>query len=157
MEMAGEMRLAADPDRAFNALLDPDVLARAIPGCKSFQQQTAGRYQLTAELGVAGVGGRYQGTLAVIDPQPPHSMRLQLELTGGPGSVSATILVSLEPEDAGTRVTYHGVSEIGGKLAGIGQRMLDGVAKMLERQFMNRLAQEVADHVGGLEQGRTTS
>jgi hypothetical protein len=79
-----------------------------------------------------------------------------MELTGGPGSVSAAISVRLTAQDSGTRVSYQGESEVGGRLAGIGQRMLDSVAKMLERQFMTRLAKEVADHVRSPEQGRTT-
>lgn len=155
--MAGEMHLETDPGQAFAALLDPGVLGRSIPGCKSFEQLSDGRYQLTAELGVAGVGGRYQGSLTVSDADRPHALRLQLEMMGGPGAVSATISVQLEATDSGCRVSYQGDSEIGGKLAGIGQRMLDGVAKMLERQFMTRLAQEVADHVRHPEQGRTKS
>ena len=93
MQMAGEMRLETDPERAFDALLDPGVLERSIPGCKAFERLGDGQWRLAAELGVAGVGGRYQGTLAVLDASRPRAMRLEMELTGGPGSVSAAISV----------------------------------------------------------------
>lgn len=157
MEMSGELRLEQPPARAFLAVLDEGVLARSIPGCKTFTQVGERRYQLVAELGVAGVGGRYHGALEVRDMNPPESMRLLLEMTGGPGSVSATIGVQLEPDGSGSRLRYHGESEVGGKLAGIGQRMLDGVAKMIERQFMVRLGAEVAEWSGDQNQRGTTS
>lgn len=157
MEISGEMHLAVSLGLAFSGLLDPGVLSRSIPGLKSFTALGEGRYQLVTELGVAGVGGRYQGTLEVVEAKPPESMRLVLELTGGPGSVSATIAVTLAADNAGSELSYQGQSEVGGKLAGIGQRLLDGVARTLERQFMARLSTELAGWVRDRDQGRTSS
>jgi carbon monoxide dehydrogenase subunit G len=90
-------------------------------------------------VGVAAIKGTYKGKVAIVDKEPPTAYTLEVEGSGGPGFVKGTARISLEPEGSGTRVKVEGDGQVGGMLAGVGQRMLPGVAKMLMNQFFECL------------------
>jgi carbon monoxide dehydrogenase subunit G len=91
------------------------------------------------KVGVAAIKGTYKGKVGIINKEPPNAYTLQVEGSGGPGFVKGTAVISLTPEGDGTRVAVDGDGQVGGMLAGVGQRMLPGVAKMLMNQFFECL------------------
>jgi carbon monoxide dehydrogenase subunit G len=95
-------------------------------------------------VGVAAVKGTYQGKVAISDKEPPHRYRMTVEGTGGPGFVRGEALIELAPADGGkTLVNVRGDGQVGGPVAGVGQRMLGGVAKMLMTQMFQCVKQHV--------------
>jgi carbon monoxide dehydrogenase subunit G len=108
------------------------------------------------KVGVAAIRGTYKGKVAIVDKRPPTSYTLQIEGSGGPGFVKGSAKIALAPEGEGTGVKVDGDGQVGGMLAGVGQRMLPGVAKMLMNQFFecliaraNATASAEGSHVGG--------
>lgn len=97
-------------------------------------------------MGVAAIRGRYQGEMQILDPDPPHAYRLKMKGQGPGGFVDVELETRLEALPEGTRVTYRGVAQIGGKVAGVGQRLIGGVASMILGQFF-----------GGIEKMATAS
>src|SRR5205823_4421757 len=90
-------------------------------------------------VGVAAIKGTYKGKVGIVDRQPPQMYTLEVEGSGGPGFVKGTAKISLQQEGESTRVSVEGDGQVGGMLAGVGQRMLPGVAKMLMNQFFECL------------------
>jgi carbon monoxide dehydrogenase subunit G len=136
MKLEGKCLLSAGPDQVWVALNDPRVLAQATPGCKEFSQVGPDEYAAVLELGVAGVKGRYTGKVSIADREPPSRYRLLMEGSGTPGFIKAELLVVVRPNDgAGTELSFVGDAQVGGVVAGVGQRMLSGIAKLLMDQF----------------------
>ena len=103
------------------------------------------------KVGVAAIKGTYKGKVAIVEKEPPTEYTLQVEGSGGPGFVKGTAKIILEAEGEGTRVNVEGDGQVGGMLAGVGQRMLPGVAKMLMNQFFECLIGQ-ADLAGRITQ-----
>jgi carbon monoxide dehydrogenase subunit G len=120
-------------------LLDSDSLRACIPGAESLNESSPDHFDAVMRVGVAAIKGTYKGKVAIVDRQPPNSYTLQVEGSGGPGFVKGTAVISLEPDGENTRVSVQGDGQVGGMLAGVGQRMLPGVAKMLMNQFFECL------------------
>ncbi|TAM60121.1 carbon monoxide dehydrogenase [bacterium] len=141
----GSIELAGGQESIYQALLDPQLLRRAIPGCRDFEERGDSRYAAVMEAGVGPIKGTFKATVAVTDQQPPQSYALQVEGQGAPGSVFGRISISLAPSTAGqTRLHYVYDVSVSGKIAMVGQRMLDAAAKMVAAQFFKRLHEELA-------------
>jgi uncharacterized protein len=147
MRINGTAELAAAPDRVFEALNDPAVLAAAIPGCESLQRVSDDTYAMTVTAGVASIKGTYEGRVVLADQQPPHSFTLRANGSGAPGSVDATVGVRLAPQGEGTRVEYDADAVVGGMVGGVGQRMLTGVSRRMAAQFFGSVDRVIADGV----------
>jgi hypothetical protein len=106
---------------------------------ESLTETSEDHWDAVLKVGVAAIRGTYKGKVAIIDKEPPTTYTLQVEGSGGPGFVKGTAKVSLEPAEAGVLVKVDGDGQVGGMLAGVGQRMLPGVAKMLMNQFFECL------------------
>ncbi|HEY8450224.1 MAG TPA: carbon monoxide dehydrogenase subunit G [Bacillota bacterium] len=143
MKLTGTQKIDAPPEVVWRYLTDRDTLARATPGCKALTEQGEDRYEALLELGVAAIKGSYKGMLSIEDKQPPRHYRLRIEGEGGPGFVQAWLDLDLEAQGASTLVRYDGEAQVGGAIAGVGQRVLGGVAKFLIGQFFSALAREV--------------
>jgi uncharacterized protein len=87
------------------------------------------------------VKGTFEGKVRLTDKKPPESYRMAVEGSGGPGFMRGETLISLTEVDGGTRVDYSADVQVGGLIAGVGQRMLGGVSKMLADQFFNRMSE----------------
>ncbi len=152
MRINGTAELAAAPDRVFEALNDPAVLAATIPGCEALQRVSDDTYALTVTAGVASIKGTYEGRVVLSDQQPPHSFTLRASGSGAPGSVDATVGVRLAPQGEGTRVEYDADAVVGGMVGGVGQRMLSGVSKRMAAQFFGSVDRVIAEGVPVQEQ-----
>jgi carbon monoxide dehydrogenase subunit G len=139
MKVEGVYTFPGQPQQVWELLLSPDSLRACIPGVESLTETSPDHFDAIMKVGVAAIKGTYKGKVALIERDPPHSYTLQVEGSGGPGFVKGTAKITLEPEGDGTRVSVEGDGQVGGMLAGVGQRMLPGVAKMLMNQFFECL------------------
>ena len=132
MQVEGQYTIDAPIERVWQCLMDPIGLQACIPGCEKLEPTGEDSYQATLKLGVAAIKGTYQGKVAIADKEPPNRYRMLVEGSGGPGFVRGEATVELTARDAGaTLVKVKGDGQVGGTLAGVGQRMLPGIAKML--------------------------
>jgi carbon monoxide dehydrogenase subunit G len=135
MKVNGSATVAAPVGLVWEALQDPAVLVRTIPGCRRLEATGADTYKMTVTAGVASIKGTYVGQVALAEPDPPHSFVLRAQGQGAPGTVDATVLVRLSDGDGGTRVDYTADAVVGGMIGGVGQRMLSTVAKRTAEEF----------------------
>lgn len=139
MKVEGVYSFPGPPQKVWDLLLDPQSLHACIPGVETLTETSPDHWDAVMRVGVAAIKGTYKGKVAIVDRQPPHTYTLQVEGSGGPGFVKGSAKVSLEPDGDNTRVRVEGDGQVGGMLAGVGQRMLPGVAKMLMNQFFECL------------------
>jgi uncharacterized protein len=136
MNVSGSATLHAPVERVYQALNDPAVLVRTIPGCERLERAGEDAYKMTVTAGVASVRGTYAGDVRIADQRPPHGFLLKASGAGAPGTVAADVRVRLEPGDDGTTVlSYDADAVVGGMIGGVGQRMLVGVAKRTAGEF----------------------
>jgi len=141
MKLEGSYDVKAPRQKVWEAFLDPETLRKAIPGCEKLELIGNDEYKATLKIGVAAVKGTFEGKVRLLEKKPPESYRLAAEGSGGPGFVRADTLITLTDADGGTRVSYSADVQIGGLIAGVGQRMLGGVSKMMADQFFNRMSE----------------
>jgi hypothetical protein len=124
---------------------DPDVLARAIPGCESLEKVGPDEYRMKMKMALASFSGAFEGKVRITEQTPPNSFRLVVEGTGRIGFVKGDGLLKLNPaEGGGTDVAYEGEAQVGGTIAAVGQRLIDGTAKTTIKKFFDKLAAEAA-------------
>src|SRR5256886_11683901 len=140
MKLEGSYAMPAPRQAVWEAFLDPERLRQALPGCEKLEKVGEDEYKATLKIGVGAVKGTFEGKVRLADRKPPESYRLLAEGSGGPGFVKADTLITLTEIDGGTRVSYLADVQVGGLIAGVGQRMLGGVSKMMADQFFNRMS-----------------
>jgi carbon monoxide dehydrogenase subunit G len=139
MKVEGSYSFQGQPQQVWELLLNPESLRTCIPGVESLTETGPDHWDAVLKVGVAAIKGTYKGKVAIVEKDAPSSYVLQVEGSGGPGFVKGAAKVSLTPEGDGTRVVVDGEGQVGGMLAGVGQRMLPGVSKMLMNQFFECL------------------
>ncbi len=135
MKVTGTATLHAPRERVWAALNDPAVLVRTIPGCQRLEAIGEDAYRMTLTAGVASIKGVYTGEVRLTDQQPPDTFVLKAAGAGGPGTVGAEVVVTLDETDDTTTLTYDADAVVGGMIGGVGQRMLTGVAKKTAGEF----------------------
>ena len=145
MKLSGAATMHANPEAVYAACNDPAVLARCLPGCEKLTEIGPSHYTMTITAGVAAIKGTYEGEVALVDGTPPSSFTLKVSGVGGPGTVSADVLMRLAPSaTGGTDLTYDADAVVGGTIGGVGQRMLNGVAKKMAGQFFAAVDADIA-------------
>lgn len=145
MELKGQKLIPVPPERLYAALTDPNVLIGAMPGLKTLDELAPGRFAAEMDMGVASIRGRYRGEMEIADPIPPASYRLVMRGEGPGGFVQVEMKVSMESQGHATSLVYDGVAKVGGKVAGVGQRLLSGVAALILSQFFKGIEHHVMD------------
>ncbi|HVS57174.1 MAG TPA: carbon monoxide dehydrogenase subunit G [Casimicrobiaceae bacterium] len=146
MEMNGSRTVPADIDTTWRALNDPEVLKACIPGCESVERVSDNEYRLTMTARVGPVSARFTGRIVLADIVAPTSYTLSFEGQGGAaGFAKGEARVTLSANEPGTRIDYQVKAQIGGKLAQIGSRLVDGAAAKVADDFFARFA----DRLGG--------
>jgi carbon monoxide dehydrogenase subunit G len=135
MKIEGTQEVRASRERVFQALLDPEVLQRCIPGVERLEQSGENAYAVTLRAGVGSIKGLFTGNVRLEDLQPPAHYRMVIDGKGQPGFLKGTGELDLEEKEALTIVKYAGDAQIGGTIAGVGQRMIQAAAKMMVAQF----------------------
>jgi uncharacterized protein len=143
MKLEGSYEVKAPRQKVWSAFLDPEILRKAIPGCEKLELTGPDEYKATLKIGVAAVKGTFEGKVRLADKKPPESYRLSAEGSGGPGFVRSDTVITLSDIEGGTRVSYSADVQVGGLIAGVGQRMLGGVSKMMADQFFNRMGEQL--------------
>jgi len=141
MKLEGSYDMPVPRQRVWEAFLDPEQLRQAIPGCEKLEAVGNDEYKATMKIGVGAVKGTFEGKVRLSDKKPPDSYRLSVEGSGGPGFIRGDTVITLSDADGGTRVSFSADVQVGGLIAGVGQRMLGGVSKMMADQFFNRMGQ----------------
>lgn len=144
MQLSGTKTIGVPVDEAFQLLIDPDVLTKCIPGVKQLTARSEHTYEADLEIGVAGIKGRYKGNVEMADVDAPNSYRLLIKGEGPMGFLEGDVKIALTADGADTTIAYDGEATVGGTVAGVGQRVLSGVAKLLIGQFFNAVAKEAA-------------
>ena len=144
MELTGRRVLAVDRATAWRALNDPAVLCKAVPGCESLEATGPSEYAAVLAAAIGPVRARFRGKLRLEDVVEPESYTLRFEGDGGPaGFAKGVAHVRLADEDAGTAMEYKVSSQIGGKLAQVGSRLVDSVARKLADDFFTSLDEQL--------------
>jgi len=130
-------------EQVWDALLDPAVLVRSIPGCERLEATGEHSYAMTVSAGVAAIRGTYDGTCVLSDLVPHESLVMRLQGAGAPGTIDATVHVSFTEAGALTTVAYEADATVGGMVGGVGQRMLASVSKRTAGEFFGNVAEAI--------------
>ncbi len=150
MKVEGSYTMGGARPQVYATLCDPAVLRQCLPGCEKFEPVGDGRYETGLRTGVAGIKGSFTGTVTLSNEQPPESYTLTLEGKFSGGFVKGTGNITLAEEGDKTRVSYGGDVQIGGPLAGVGQRLMGPAVKTVANAFFKCMEGQVAAH--GAEQ-----
>ena len=145
MTMAGEVLLPAERSSVWAALNDPEVLRACIPGCQSLERLSDTEFEASAKIKVGPVSATFKGRVLLSEIDPPNGCRISGEGQGGvAGFAKGGAFVGLhEAEEGGTRLKYDVEAQVGGKIAQVGGRLIDGVAKKMADQFFASFARVV--------------
>lgn len=145
MDFSGQYIIAAPPQAVWDGLNNPHVLKACIPGCEKMEKTSETDFAATATLKIGPVRATFRGKVTMADMDPPNRLTLVGEGQGGvAGFAKGQAEVVLTPEDGGTNLTYTAKANVGGKLAQIGQRLIDGASKQIADEFFSRFAQKIA-------------
>ena len=145
MEFTGRYFIAAPQETVWAGLNDADVLKACIPGCETLEKPDPEHFTASAKLKIGPVSATFKGAIALTELDPPRRCVLKGEGQGGvAGFARGEAVVTLTPQAAGTSLAYTAKANVGGKLAQIGQRLIDGAAKQIADDFFARFATEVA-------------
>ena len=148
MEMTGAQIIPALQAEVWRGLNDPEILKACISGCESIEKLTGTEYAIVTTAAIGPVKAKFRGKLLLADLDPPNSYSLSFDGQGGAaGFAKGSAKVSLTTEAAGTRLSYSVKAQVGGKLAQIGSRLIDGVAKKLADDFFAAFNQKMAGPV----------
>lgn len=145
MTMTGEVQLPAAREEIWAKLNDPDVLRVCIPGCESLEKMSDTEFKAVAVTKIGPVKARFKGKVTLSDLDPPNGYRISGEGDGGvAGFAKGGAVVSLSVADGGTVLVYQVEAQIGGKLAQLGQRLVNGAAKKMADEFFKKFAAAVS-------------
>ena len=143
MDIEGTYTFQATIEAVWKTLLDPDILAKSLPGIENMRVVGSDTYEATMNVGVVAVKGTYSGKVVILDKQEPTHYRLQADGSGTRGFVKAEGTLDLAQQNGNTIASYKGTAQLGGPIAGVGMRMVSGVAKMMINQFFGSIAEEL--------------
>lgn len=140
MKINGSSVVALSPDKTYEMMQDPMVLACCMPGCEALEKIGEDEYKMKMKMALASLSSAFDGKVKITDQTPPSSFRLLVEGNGKIGFMKGEGLLKLTPHGEGTEVSYEGDVQVGGTMAAVGQRLIDATAKMLIKRFFEQLA-----------------
>jgi len=159
MDMQGTRQLAVTQQQAWEALNDPEVLKKCLPGCDKFEQGAdPNQYVVAMAVKVGPVSAKFTGKVTLSDIQPPSSYKLAFDGQGGvAGFGKGSSSVSLAPNAQGCELSYTVQAQVGGKVAQLGQRLVDGAAKSMADDFFKRFDDEMQARYPASAAGASTA
>jgi carbon monoxide dehydrogenase subunit G len=143
LDIGGVEKIQAPVEALWKALNDPVVLTRCIPGCRTMTEIAPDTYKVEMQLRVAAVGGSFEGEIALSDKVPPKACSIKVSGAGTLGHGNGSARFEIAPDGPGvSSLTFQGAGEIGGLVAGVGQRILSSVSKHLVGRFFTALRKE---------------
>ncbi|HEV2612209.1 MAG TPA: carbon monoxide dehydrogenase subunit G [Noviherbaspirillum sp.] len=147
MDISSIQIVPAPPDRVWAALNDPQLLKACITGCEAIERIADNEYKVAMSVKIGPVNAKFAGTIVLVDLKPPQSYTLHFEGQGGmAGHAKGVAQVVLSPDGEATKLAYTASAQIGGKLAQIGSRLVDGAANKMAADFFAALARELKEH-----------
>jgi carbon monoxide dehydrogenase subunit G len=146
MDMQGSRHLAVSQQQAWDALNDPQVLKVCIPGCDKVEPAGENQYAIGMAVKVGPVAAKFAGRIQLLDVVAPNSYTLSFEGNGGVagfGKGNAKVNLAPPAEGGGCELTYTAHAQVGGKIAQVGQRLVDGVARSMAEDFFRRFDEEM--------------
>ncbi len=143
MKIEGSYTIPAPREVVWQNLMNPEVLARSLPGCGKIEPNPDGSFKAELKMGVAAVKGTYRGRIEILDAAPPERYRMKVEGQGTGGFLKGEGVFSLMESGPGTVVSYSGDAQVGGMIASVGQRLILSAAKQVVKQFFESLAKQV--------------
>lgn len=143
MELQGSHQFKAPLEAVWQALMDPAVLAKALPGGEQLEQVGENDYKASMNVRMGAVQGRFEGKVTLTDVVPLQGYRMQVSGQGAPGFLSGAGTLSLAANAEGTLLTYSGDVQIGGRIAAVGQRLIDSTARSMIRQGFRTLEEQL--------------
>ena len=143
MKLKGDQSLSGTPGQVWDILQDPVTLAKIMPGCDELEKIGEDHYKGVIKAKIGPVSSTYKAEFQLEDKQPPSSYRLLIDGQGPGGFVKGNVVIMLNEEDGGTLLQYEGDASVGGKIASIGQRLVESGAKLIIRQGFKALKKEV--------------
>ncbi|MCC6949699.1 MAG: carbon monoxide dehydrogenase subunit G [Bradyrhizobiaceae bacterium] len=144
MQVNGTYRIAAAPQAVWDALFDPDVLRRCIPGCEDVQRVSPTQFTADVVLKIGPVKARFTGKMTLSELDEPRACRLTGEGSGGAaGFAKGGAAVTITPDGDGSVLNYTADAQIGGRLAQLGSRMVEGTTRKLADEFFSRFSDAV--------------
>ncbi len=148
MKIAGTATLQAPLEQVWQAILDPEVLVRTIPGCERLEETGTHTYDAVITAGVASIKGTYQGQVRLYDLDPHQSLMLHAQGAGAPGTIGVDVKVGLSDRgDGTTQIDYDADAVVGGMIGGVGQRMLTSVSKRMSNEFFGNIEKVLTGQV----------
>jgi carbon monoxide dehydrogenase subunit G len=145
MRLAGEQRIEAGRQAVWDALTDPEVLARCIEGCEAMSRIAHDTYHAKIKAKIGPLSATFDAEIKLADLDPPNRYRLEASARGGAaGFGKGTAAISLVPDGEGTLLRYEAEGSVGGKLAQIGERLVDPAAHKLAEDFFESFSEAVA-------------
>jgi uncharacterized protein len=146
MEMQGQRQLKVTQQQAWDALNDPSVLKACIAGCDKLDPTAQNQFDVGIALKIGPVSAKFTGNIKMTDVVAPNSYQLNFDGSGGAaGFGKGTSKVVLEPNDEGTLLHYTVAAQVGGKIAQMGQRLIDGVAKSMAEDFFGKFEAQLTE------------
>jgi carbon monoxide dehydrogenase subunit G len=144
MEMQGSRQLGVTQQQAWDSLNDPEVLKACIPGCEKVEATGENEYAVAMAVRIGPVSAKFAGKITLADINPPESYTISFDGSGGAaGFGKGNARVTLTPEGEGCTLSYTVGAQVGGKIAQLGQRLVDGAAKSMAEDFFKRFDQEM--------------
>ena len=144
MKITGTYKLEAPIDTVWKGLMSPNILANCIPGCQSLDLVDQDKHDMTVNVKVGPMNGKFQGTISIVDQEIQNSYRLIAEGKGSVGFAQGSALVTLSDISGTTNLLVDGELESGGTIARVGQRMIGNVSKNMMDRFFECLTQSIA-------------
>lgn len=143
MKLSGEYSYDVPRDQVWEALLDPEVLSRTLPGCEDLQRIGENEYAGKLKMKVGPVQGVFEGKVKLSDLDPPNGYHLRIDGRGAPGFMNGDGRLTLEDQGNSTLLRYEIEAQVGGRIASVGQRLLDSSAKVITKQGLEGLARQL--------------
>lgn len=140
MTLNGSYRISAPRQAVWAALMDPEVLKKCLPGCEKLDPVGPDAYRAQMKVGIAAIKGSYQGSVSIHEKVAPEKFRMVVEGKGAPGFLRGEGSFELAEEGSETVLRYQGTAQVGGMIAGVGQRLVQGAARMVVRKFFEALS-----------------
>jgi len=141
MEIKGEYRIAASREKVFAALNDVTILQACIPGCESLEKSSDTEMKAKVRMRIGPVSASFTGKVTLSDLDPPNGYKISGEGQGGAaGFAKGGAVVALREDGAETVLTYNVDAQVGGKIAQVGARLIDGTARKLADEFFSKFA-----------------
>ncbi len=143
MKLEGTYTFNAPRDAVYKLLLDPAALKACMPGCEKLEETSPDVFEAIMKIGVASVKGTFTGKVQMKEKRPPEAFTMLVEGSGTAGFMKGEGKIELGDQGGKTEVKYSGDAQVGGLIAGVGQRMIGGVAKMMVGQFFKMMEDQL--------------